>query len=571
MATYGPTNTFATQSGNVPVSQLDQNFTDAFLGINNAFLSGSYGAIPAPDGVGAGRYYYATDTQTLYRDNGSAWVQVAASTSLVTGMAIATAGGTANALTATYAPALTLANNVSCLLVAALANTTTTPTFAPNGLTAHAITKKGGLPLGVGDILPNCVLVLVYNLASTRWELANPMGGLSGNVPLFVMKWGALNLTQNATAYALGVRGTANATESNAQFIIPARCSASNLFAVGNVAIPGGNSLIVTLRKNGVATALTCTMAAGATTASDTTDAVTFEQGDKVSLQLVSSATMTSTIDFGFTCLFTALTGDNAAGSAGIPFIIGSVASSTSGNYTGELTDTATEALVQVPLSNCRVVSRGYSSLSGSASALVTAPVIHQNGTALNVAAPIVTGDGAGVFNGSFFVEGGAVAEFAANDLLSVLGPAITATNSQTAVRVATVTTGTYAPIPFRWSYTQAQALTRYAGSIGTPIIATNENEAQIPMPACTLRNLRASVDTAPAGVQTVTITIRKNGVATALTCQLTNGGLSAGRVAVDTADSVTFAAGDLLSVQVVTSATVGTRSGAIAMEAFSS
>lgn len=569
MPTYGPTNVFATQSGNVPVSQVDQNFTDAFLGINNAYLSGTFGSIPAPDGIGKGRYYYATDTQTLYRDNGAAWVQIAASAALTTGIAIATAGGTANALTATYTPALALSNNEACLLVAALANTSSAPTFSPNSLTAHAITKKGGLPLMAGDILPNCVLVLVYNLANTRWELANPMGGLSGNVPLFVQKWGALNLTQNVTRYALGISGTANATEGNAQFTIPARCSASKLFAVANAAIPGGQSLVITLRKNGAATALTCTMAAGATTASDTADSVTFEQGDLCSLQLVSSATMTSTIDFGFACLFTALTGDNAAGSAGIPFLVGSVAASAGTSYMGELTDSGTESLLQLPLSNCRVVSRGYSQLSGGAEAagVVRFPTLHLTGSALNVGAPVVLADGAGVYNGSFFVEGGAIQEFAANDLVSVLS--VPAVKTHTALRLATVTAGAYAPIPLCFSLNQAQALTRYAGSYGTPIIATNENEAQIPMPsACVLRNLRVSVDTTPAGVQTVTVTVRKNGVATALTAQCTNGG---GRVAADTSNSVSFAAGDLLSVQVVSSATVGTRTGAIGVEVFAS
>ena len=84
MPTYGPTNTFATQSGNVQASQLDQNFTDAFTGINNAFLSGLFAARPAPDGVGKGRYYFATDLNggTLFRDNGAAWVQVASAVTL---------------------------------------------------------------------------------------------------------------------------------------------------------------------------------------------------------------------------------------------------------------------------------------------------------------------------------------------------------------------------------------------------------------------------------------------------------------------------------------------------------
>src|SRR5262249_10756813 len=71
---YSPTFAFAGESGNQPASQLDTNFTGAFAGINNAFLVGALASRPAPDGVGNGRYYYATDTGQFYRDNGSAWV-----------------------------------------------------------------------------------------------------------------------------------------------------------------------------------------------------------------------------------------------------------------------------------------------------------------------------------------------------------------------------------------------------------------------------------------------------------------------------------------------------------------
>lgn len=87
-----------------------------------------------------------------------------------------TAGGTADALTATYTPSLTaLIDGQLCFVRAANANATTTPTFAPNGLTAHTITKTGGVALAAGDIVGNLAeLVLRYNLANTRWELLNP-------------------------------------------------------------------------------------------------------------------------------------------------------------------------------------------------------------------------------------------------------------------------------------------------------------------------------------------------------------------------------------------------------------
>lgn len=89
------------------------------------------------------------------------------------------AGGTADAITATLTPALTaLSDGQLCFIRALLANATATPTFAPNGLTAHTITKFGGTALVAGDIVGNLhEIVLRYNLANTRWELLNPAFG----------------------------------------------------------------------------------------------------------------------------------------------------------------------------------------------------------------------------------------------------------------------------------------------------------------------------------------------------------------------------------------------------------
>ncbi|MHB8272979.1 hypothetical protein [Bradyrhizobium sp.] len=85
------------------------------------------------------------------------------------------AGG-ADAITATYTPALTTLNDGQlCFFRASAANATTTPTFSPNSLTAELITKSGGAALVAGDIpgdFAECILR--YNLANTRWELLNP-------------------------------------------------------------------------------------------------------------------------------------------------------------------------------------------------------------------------------------------------------------------------------------------------------------------------------------------------------------------------------------------------------------
>ncbi len=87
----------------------------------------------------------------------------------------AVAGGSSDAITAIYTPSETsLVDGVYLAFRATAANTTTSPTFQPNGLAPQVITKIGGQALVPGDI-PGALaeILLRYNLANTRWELIN--------------------------------------------------------------------------------------------------------------------------------------------------------------------------------------------------------------------------------------------------------------------------------------------------------------------------------------------------------------------------------------------------------------
>lgn len=92
-----------------------------------------------------------------------------------TAMPWAAASGTSDAIAATYSPAISsLSDGLMLGFRASAANVSTTPTFAPNGLTAHTITKLGGQALAVGDIPGiNAEIMLRYNLAATHWEMLN--------------------------------------------------------------------------------------------------------------------------------------------------------------------------------------------------------------------------------------------------------------------------------------------------------------------------------------------------------------------------------------------------------------
>ena len=90
----------------------------------------------------------------------------------------AAAGGTADAITATYAPATgALYDGLLLRFRAGATNATTTPTFAPDSLTARTITKNGGAALVAGDIAINGEYLVTYNLANTRWEMSNYVDG----------------------------------------------------------------------------------------------------------------------------------------------------------------------------------------------------------------------------------------------------------------------------------------------------------------------------------------------------------------------------------------------------------
>jgi microcystin-dependent protein len=95
----------------------------------------------------------------------------------VPGVRWAIAGGSADVITASYAPAnAALADGLIVGFRATAANATTTPSFNADGLGAKTIVKQGGASLAPGDIagaLAECMIR--YNAANARWELLNPV------------------------------------------------------------------------------------------------------------------------------------------------------------------------------------------------------------------------------------------------------------------------------------------------------------------------------------------------------------------------------------------------------------
>lgn len=91
----------------------------------------------------------------------------------------AVVGGTADAITATFSPAIaalpTAPGTISVIVRAGAANATTTPTFAPDGLTAKTIVKGNNLALAAGDIAgAGHWLEMNFDSALGKWVLLNP-------------------------------------------------------------------------------------------------------------------------------------------------------------------------------------------------------------------------------------------------------------------------------------------------------------------------------------------------------------------------------------------------------------
>lgn len=151
----------------------------------------------------------------------------AASSSQGAGINWAVAGGAADAITATYTPVNASLTDGLLLAVRMLdANATTTPTFAPDSLTAEVITMEGGAAVQVGQWQPLQECVLRYNLADTRWELTNP-AFVGGTVPnLITMSGAAINMTKATLASA----STVNIGAANANYIVLTGTTTVNAF-----------------------------------------------------------------------------------------------------------------------------------------------------------------------------------------------------------------------------------------------------------------------------------------------------------------------------------------------------
>lgn len=173
------------------------------------------------------------------------------------------AGSGTDTITATYAPAVTvLTNGMRLNFRAAAANATTTPTFAPNGLTAKTIVKGANVALVAGDIAgQHHECIVQYNSTTDKWHLLNPTNpiatlasyALTASVQTSAYTWvdgggtaDAITATYSPALAALtdgtliGVRATA-ANATTTPTFAPNGLTAKTIVKGANVALTAGD------------------------------------------------------------------------------------------------------------------------------------------------------------------------------------------------------------------------------------------------------------------------------------------------------------------------------------------
>lgn len=162
--------------------------------------------------------------------------------SLDNGGALA-AGGSANALTVSTNEGLSagqLTNGLSLIVQAASTNTSTSVTFAPDGLTAQAIKRADGSALALGSIRANQFLFLAYNSGTSEWWALNipPMSSVAAGGLTRGQLWGCQlsNSGGGTTAIDIGGGAARDSTDTDTLFMSTALTGKviANAWSVGN-------------------------------------------------------------------------------------------------------------------------------------------------------------------------------------------------------------------------------------------------------------------------------------------------------------------------------------------------
>lgn len=348
-------------------------------------------------------------------------------------------------------------------------------------------------------------------------------------------KMGAINLSATATYFLPALGQTATGTEADASWYVNDAMTCSKLYASLSQAITTG-TVTITVRKNGVGTGITCTLDSLNQNNSDLVNSFDINPGDYFSVRAATSGLDTATKDLKVSLVFKYKNSNVGAGFMSICTVNAGI-----GSRGGEPNCSGTDWPAGSELMFPAAVTGGIASyVAGNIT-------VGESGTVKRTATATAPTTGQNPINTTPYLHSTTDYYYINRTVEDVSG----CWSWKSANTPFVAVPGLMAFL----SYNQAQGTTCYMQGYAPQTATTNEGNVSLPISAGVIKNLRCRASAAPPGVQTVILTVRKNGVDTGLTVTLNN----ANQYAFDLVNTVSFSAGDLLSISSVTSASTGT------------
>jgi len=355
-------------------------------------------------------------------------------------------------------------------------------------------------------------------------------------------------------------------TETSRQCVVPAAFTLSNLYVTLNNAPAGTASYKFTVRKNGVDTLLAVTITGSATNGADTADSVSFAAGDTISLSVTPTSTPTAPTyflwnlqaDSGGTHFAPLMGGAQATSNLSTSAVTyAALYGSSSTSVTWDATESHQEIICPTggTISNLYVVSETAPGTSKSyAIALV------QNGSITALSATVTGSSGKTGNDTSHSIT------VAAGDTLSI---AATPTGTPTVGRYSwgfqfTPTKPGESFFGFGASDSPGNTSTQYEApsAVGAGVFSGTETSRQLMPGACLMTAFYAALGTAPGGVTTRTLTLRRGAISSPLAIPFTGVGVSGNVLG----QNVGLCQADLLSIQAAETGTPATDTGGVHM-----
>lgn len=185
-----------------------------------------------------------------------------------------------------------MVNGVASALTCTMSDTATTASDNTNTVTVSATDKLSirTVPTGTPTVPGNLSWSAIFSAGS---NVSAIMAGTNGALSTGATSYGPMQGFNNGANFV--------STEASISTVMPTAGTFSNFYIRSTTAPGAGKSYTYTLRKNGADTAVTATMSDAATTATDSTNSVTYAAGDTISIKAVPTGTPTAAVvRYGF-------------------------------------------------------------------------------------------------------------------------------------------------------------------------------------------------------------------------------------------------------------------------------